>query len=307
MAEKPFFNNLSKDSLGIIVEAIRNNKILSLYDGVQALLNLRSTLQTSNQSPEILTETEAVELTIGELAVYLAEWSGIGQVAGQLHLQGAIDSRGEILRLAAPVYDKIDAPESLSKVPLIGIVGRIASGKGTVGEIVRNYSNSMHLPLSDRLREFAITQSHFPPIERSQLREIDGQLKPKFGKQIFVDWTEQIAMRLAKRYLLDLVSIDGFRSAEEAQFFVDHGGVLIGVHTDDEVRYQRLVERNRGADDFTREAFGKSDHLERAWIDPIFSSIPPDYILYNNGTKEQLEHNTITILQKIGIPLKHNP
>lgn len=275
----------------IISSAIESNNVPAIYDGTAALLNLRQTLIAQKDSSQ-LPEINALERTIGELLVYIGDWNGIDAVAAKLLLMGAIPSRGDILRLAAPIYDRLDANEFESRVPLIGIVGRISSGKGTVGNIISDMTGSYHMPLSDRLREYAVTHGHVKSASRDTLRQVNDELKPRFGNQVFVDWTIKLARQLSQRYQFPLVTIDGFRSVEETQFFIDQGGVVIGITASDDVRFSRLLQRNREADDFNEKAFLESDRKERAWIDPIFAMIPPERVIVNDGSYEDLVKST---------------
>lgn len=285
----------------IIGKAYEHNNVHGLYSAITALLNLRTTLSSQANSTELKPEVLAVEHTIGQLAVHLGEWSGIGDVAGKLLMMGAVCSRGDVLRYAAPIYDQMDSKELISKIPLMGIVGRISSGKGTVGEIIKNLTGSYHLPLSDRLREYAVALGQFPPFSRNTLRDINDELKPRFGKQIFVDWTMNLAKQLATRYQFPLITIDGFRSLEESQHFIDNGGILIGITSRDEIRYNRLLQRNRDGDDFNWELFSKSDSIERVWIDPIFELIPKENVISNDGDIDDLTSQTRQLLSRNGV------
>ena len=51
-----------------------------------------------------------------------------------------------------------------------------------------------------------------PPYPRDALREVNDELKPRFGNPIFVQWTMDTAHRLASIYQYPFVSIDGIRT-----------------------------------------------------------------------------------------------
>jgi len=285
------------DPTHVIQEAIDTNRIRELYKPLEALFNLRrSLLLEQPPSPIEILDTENA---IGEICYYLGEWEGIGHVAGVLWLRGVVDTRGEVLRIASCAYDERDrkSEKGLSDVPIVGIVGQIASGKGMFGNTCSERYDSMHLPLSDRLREYAMAQGNFLPQFRETLRSIDGTLKPRFGKPVFVEWTLEKAQRLAKQYVLPFVTIDGFRSVEEAIEFVEKGGILIGITADTELRYQRLLQRVRPGDDFSREKFDISDEIESGWINPIFKLCQTG--ISNNGTLEDFQLAVIQTIESL--------
>jgi dephospho-CoA kinase len=189
------------------------------------------------------------------------------------------------------------AEGELPKVPMIGVVGAISSGKGTIGEIIQERYQGIHLPLSDRLREVSIGLDGDLTFGRGKLRELNDILKPAYGKDVFVRWTMAMAQRQAQRQKYPVVSLDGFRSLEEAQKFKDEGGFLIGVRATRKTRFQRLVERGRLGDDGWKE-FLKSDRIESAWIRPIFEIC--DVVIDNNGDREKLDQRMEKVLKKVG-------
>ncbi len=174
---------------------------------------------------------------------------------------------------------------------LLGVVGRVASGKGTVGRLLETHYHFTHHVLSDRLREVGLLYGQRPPYERGFLRKINDIYKPIFGKQIFVAWTLTFI-----RTFSDTVrhSLDGFRSVEEATYFLSQGGSLIGVHADQQIRYKRLLERNRANDSVTWEDFQETERIEGVWIDPIFPLTSKT--INNNGNLTDMEHQMATIV-----------
>jgi dephospho-CoA kinase len=183
-------------------------------------------------------------------------------------------------------------------VPMIGVVGPISSGKGTIGEQLQTKFGGAHLPLSDRLREVSLARGGDKTFPRSVLREVNDTLKPIYGNDIFVRWTIDIAQRQANRHHYPVVSMDGFRSVEEAQTFKNAGGILIGVTASQETRFQRLIARGRVGDDGW-ESFVESDAIESAWINPILDIC--DFTIDNNGDEGTLEQQVDTILDQLSL------
>lgn len=284
----------------LILEAIIKEQIHNLKYKLIGMFNLRSSLISClDTDPNAAVELQMLEELLGRILIYLAEWSGPGKIAGELLLMGAIDSRGDVMRLIAPIYDYMDGKEVENpKIPMIGIVGKISSGKGTAGEYIEKLCHGRHLPLSDRLRELAESEGAESPYPREKLREINDKIKPRFGNSTFVNWTIDAAKRLAPIYDYKVISMDGFRSLEEAQFFKNSGGILIAITASADTRFNRLVERNRGADDFSREAFNKSDAIEGAWIDPIIEIA--DIVIQNETSEQELQNAVLEFVTSAG-------
>ncbi|MBP9700282.1 hypothetical protein KBD71_03285 [Candidatus Woesebacteria bacterium] len=189
--------------------------------------------------------------------------------------------------------------ESSEKVvPMIGIVGAISSGKGTIGDQLRATYGGIHLPLSDRLREVSLALGGDNTFPRTVLRTVNDALKPVYGNDVFVRWTIDIAQRQAQRHNYPVVSMDGFRSLEEAQTFKNAGGILIGVTASQQTRFNRLVARGRFGDDGW-DSFLQSDAIESEWIDPILEIC--DYSIDNNGNEGELLGQVNAVINQLGL------
>ncbi|NMB56672.1 hypothetical protein GYA19_01890 [Candidatus Beckwithbacteria bacterium] len=264
------------------------------------MFNLRTTLIEQGRTREEILFLESV--IADWLYVLSDKGSGIGDLAGRLYFLGRIPDRGEALRLLAPKLTEVDRKEKgwQRSFPVIGVVGRIASGKGAIGEIIAKYYDSFHYPFSDRLREVAIAQGNFPPWERSELRDVDRAIKPTYGPETFVKWTlAMIERRALALHMPQIASVDGFRSVEETQWFLSQPHtVLIAVTAADKVRFQRTLGRRReGEDPLTFEGFMGNDKIERQWIDPILKLA--NFTLDNSGSLEELEEKVLRIIRRL--------
>lgn len=273
---------------------------------LKGLFNFRNSLASENTSSE---EIALVEVALGEWLYARSERQGIDQTIGECFLLGMVDNRADVLKLLEPKIRDIDQKKSnelLDDFPIIGIVGRIASGKGTVGQIFKCHYDSFHFPFSNQLRQHALIEGYTPPFSRAQLRKIDSELKPRLGKQVFVDWTLQAARRMAKNlHLPQIVSVDGFRSIEETQWFLEQPSTsLIAVvasldqQEDIQLRYERTLTRMReGEDPPTFEAFCVNDSIEGDWIDPILKLAEHTFV--NKGNVDELEEEVISYYRKV--------
>ena len=262
---------------------------------LRGLFNYRQSLQKEGA----LNEQVLAEVALGEWLYERSQRQGIEGAIAECALSGMVEERADALELLTPTLREKDRREKeielVPTFPIIGIVGRIASGKGMIGEILQGAYDSYHFPFSDQLRQFAAATGKLPPFSRATLRDIDATLKPRFGKHVFVDWTLQAVHRMAKNlHAPQVVSVDGFRSVEETEWFLQQPHtMLIAVDThpdpdtDVRIRFQRTLERARpGEDPPTLEGFLSNDLKERMWIDPIM--VLAGRTFHNQGTREAL-------------------
>ena len=93
---------------------------------------------------------------------------------------------------------------------VIGISGTIASGKGTVAELLKQKGFSM-ITLSSIIREEVAKRGLEPT--RINLQDVGNDLRKEFGGQVL---TER-ALAKFKSYTTPLI-IDGIRNADEIRF-----------------------------------------------------------------------------------------
>lgn len=267
---------------------------------LRGLFSYRETLIRTGAQLE---ERAMVETALGDLLFLRSKRSDINQALAECFMLGMVESRADALEFLIPalreedekIKDKVTGKEQVGGYPIVGVVGRISSGKGTVADILGQNYDSLHFVLSNQLRQHAMSNGLMPPFTREQLRSIDSELKPKFGKHVFVDWALRTGQRMARNlHRPQLITIDGFRSIEETQWFLNQQNTaLIAVTAssdqalDSRIRYQRLLERNRaGEEELAFEMFQESDAIERSWIDPILPLAQHTFI--NDGSIENL-------------------
>jgi len=286
------------DAPALINSALKKDAVSALFDATEGLFNFRQSLFT--EYPRSAVEIKGAELAIEDIIPFLADQYGIDAVADELWKRGVVTTPKDIFCVHDIIfqYDEKTRLQNVSdSKKFVGIVGGSSTGKGTIGEKLQNDYGFLHFPLSNRLREFCVAKGGFYPQTREQLREIDGQLKPRFGKQVFVEWTWAKAQRLMVQHNSFCVSFDGFRSVGESSWFKERGGYLIGIKVDEEIRYQRQLERARAGDDFSWEKFNESNAIERKWIDPIYPLC--HVIIENNGTIAELQAHLENALERV--------
>ncbi len=282
----------------------------AFYDYLGALFQLRESLvsRLGDQSEDLA----VFDATISSVLMTAVKWSGLSCVMGKAYLLGLVDNPADVLPIIEPrlraYYEslKLGNEERLDNIPVIGVVGKIASGKGTVAEILDENFDVMSFPFSDRLRAIALAMGFRPPYTRKQLRSINDIYKPAFGNQIFVEWTLIRAARMTESlHVPEIIVTDGFRSVEETEYFLKkpntHLVAIIASHNVEEdrrIRFERQSERRRGAEDSqTMAEFMKDDGVESIWIDPVIElAQEKGLMIINDGDLNNLSSNVMSTL-----------
>lgn len=289
------------------LDAVALNKYLG------ALFLLRETLRQSwGENSEDLA---AFDIVLSSALMIALQRRGLSQLMGEAQILGWVDNGVDLFpfvqaRLRA-FFEllKLGGEEKLSNIPIVGVVGKIASGKGSVAQVLSEKYDVMSFPFSDRLRAISLAMGFSPPYTRGELRRVNDVYKPTFGKHIFVEWTLIMAARMAESmHIPQLIVVDGFRSVEEAQFFLDQPNThLIAVvadvdeKIDRQIRFQRQHARRRGEEDsLTMERFTSDDAIESTWIQPVIELAEErGKVVVNSGTLDDLAQKTFAVLGDI--------
>ncbi|MDH4330503.1 MAG: AAA family ATPase [Candidatus Moranbacteria bacterium] len=175
---------------------------------------------------------------------------------------------------------------------IIGLVGEIASGKGTVSKYLQEKHNAKVYRFSDVLRE--ILSVLYLDCDRKNLSELSLCLRETFGEDI-------LSNALVRKVLNDehdLIILDGVRRKEELKFFDEiEGFQLVYVECDIKDRYKRIIERGENMDDKNKtfEDF-KKDHERDAEIRIRELKERADKVIDNDGSLEELYDKVDKIL-----------
>jgi dephospho-CoA kinase len=182
----------------------------------------------------------------------------------------------------------------------IGLTGRMASGKGEVVRILKNYG-FQYISLSDIVhREAAKIQ---PAINRSQMQDLGNRLRKEGGAGIL----GKIVRELIGASEPSPWVIDGIRNpAEVVELKKMAGFVLLGIQTEVPIILARLKTRGRFTDVVVEEDMRAG--LEREWGDgePAGGQqvgrclAMADFTIANNGHLAELKTALDALLKKIG-------
>lgn len=179
---------------------------------------------------------------------------------------------------------------------IVGLVGRIGSGKSTVGEHLKDNYSAVELRYSGILTEVLETLSI--PVTRENLQVLGKTLRETFGRDVLV---KAMRGKLANTGS-DVVIVDGIRYSNEVEMLREFDNtLLLFVDVPAPMRYERAVKRGeRGEAGITFEEFMANEGAEtERYIDPLKDMA--DHVLDNSGTPEELIEKVETILDDRGV------
>src|SRR3989344_5139939 len=183
---------------------------------------------------------------------------------------------------------------------VIGLVGPIASGKGTVIDILKDKGYTPY-SLSDALKEGI--RARGLEITRLNCNRISNELRETQGADVLARRTAQVIDQ--ERH--ELVAIDAIRNPLEIKFLQNKfGAKIIGVVADQKKRYEMFRERGTFTDEIQifeqfkelddREFAQKGSHKQqiKACLDAA------DVIIENEGSVSDLTRKVENYLTSIG-------
>jgi dCMP deaminase len=178
---------------------------------------------------------------------------------------------------------------------LIGLTGRNAAGKGEVARYLQRKS-FYYFSLSDAIREEIRSRGEEPTRER--LIVVGNELRQRHGAAVLA---ERILAKIEddKHYIIDSIrnpaEVQSFRAAKHFK--------LIRVEAPAEVRFQRILRRQRESDPQTyeefialedREAEGDATSQNLSKVESL-----ADHSLVNDGAVEKLHVEVDALLAKL--------
>ena len=185
---------------------------------------------------------------------------------------------------------------------VIGLVGSIASGKGTVAQILKELGWEYY-SLSDRIRE-ELTKRDLP-ITREWLQDMGDELRSKYGEAILAQRTSELIAESPHPKIV----VDSIRNPAEIKFLREHLDAkvaIIGVDASPEVRWRRFVERGRNENVKTKEEFLAMDARETQEpgephkIDIAGCMKLVDFTIKNEGTPDDLMRELGRFFRQVG-------
>ncbi len=177
---------------------------------------------------------------------------------------------------------------------VIGLVGEMASGKGTSAEYIKRKYKASDYRFSDILRD--ILKQLFLENSRYNMASLSLCLRKTFGEDVL---DKTIAEKI-KKDNNKIIVVDGIRRKEDMNYLKRIPGFrLVYIETDLKIAYQRIRKRKENIGDFNKtwKEFQKEHQLE---TEKNISKIKKeaDIIINNNKDKKNLYKQLDEIISK---------
>lgn len=145
---------------------------------------------------------------------------------------------------------------------IIGLTGSLAAGKGVVSNYLKE-KGFVYLSLSDELREIA--KELKIELTRKNLQDLGNKLREEKGSGVLA---EHVSNKIKNQEYKKAI-VDGIRNPEEVNVLRKLKDFsLVAVDAPQEIRFERLVSRNRESDPQTWEEFVFVDNRDKGIGEP---------------------------------------
>lgn len=170
---------------------------------------------------------------------------------------------------------------------IIGITGTDGAGKGAVVDYLVDQKGFVHY--SSRSLITAEIQSRGLPVNRVNMRVVANEMRKERGLDVMV--TTALA-KMREEGVTDAI-IESIRAIKEVETLHAHGGILLAVDADQQLRYERITARQSESDQVSFQEFVAQEQLEMNDPDPNGMQkaeviAMADHTLLNNGTLAEL-------------------
>ena len=171
---------------------------------------------------------------------------------------------------------------------IIGLTGKNAAGKGEIADHLKS-KGFVYFSLSDALRDEATKQSldH----SRDTLIRLGTEMREKHGNGILAKRINEKIKQNKGNFVVDSIRNPG----EVEDLRKNDSFILIGVHADAKIRFERLMKRGRAGDSRTFEEFMEHEKKENnnegagQQLDKCLEMA--DKTIDSNGTIEEANKN----------------
>ena len=174
---------------------------------------------------------------------------------------------------------------------IIGVTGMSGSGKATVKQVAETMGYST-VVMGDEVREEAKRRNLEPTPEN--LGALMLTLREEEGPAVIA----RRCIPKIEKARSSIVVVDGVRSLQEVEEFKKHfkDFALIAVHASPMTRFQRLYQRERSDAPRSWQTFSERDLRElNIGLGAVIAMA--DYMIINEGTKEQVRQKAREVLE----------
>ncbi len=178
---------------------------------------------------------------------------------------------------------------------ILGFVGPIASGKGTVCEFLKTKYNISVYRFSSILRD--ILDRIYIEQNRNNLQDLSSDLRKRFGDDLLA----KVIAEDVKNENNEIIAIDGVRREPDIKYLkVIPGFNLIFINADQKIRFERIIKRGENSDDTKKTlADFQKDEKKEAELQIKEVAKLAKFTINNNGTFDDLYRQIEIILKKL--------
>jgi len=166
---------------------------------------------------------------------------------------------------------------------VIGLIGRIASGKTVVADFLVKEKGAVYYRFSDVLKD-VLVRLHMPNT-RENLQNLGLALRGAFGDGVLAHALKEDLKRRDSK----LIVVDGIRYQDEFDMVKALGGKIVYVTAPQKARYERAKRRaTRGEAHLSFEEFVKSENKETERLIDVLGK-EADVKIENTGTIDELK------------------
>lgn len=178
---------------------------------------------------------------------------------------------------------------------ILGFVGDLAAGKGTLAHYLLEKYNAPSYKFSTMLRD--MLDRIYVEKTRENLQNISTFVRANYGQDVM----SKVIAKDVERDTHEIVIVDGIRRPTDITYLRELSGFhLVYITADSRLRYERLVARkeNPGDENKTYEEFLKDEQSE---ADQLIASLgkEAEFTIVNNGTRDELLAQMETVLNTI--------
>ena len=178
---------------------------------------------------------------------------------------------------------------------ILGFVGEIASGKGTICDyLIKNHGSGYYrfsTIIRDVMKRLHIAES------RDNLQLLSNILRKDFGEDLFA----KVLTEDVKADKSQIICVDGIRRPADIIYLQELPNFhLVYVTAEEQTRFERITNRTENSDD-TGKTFADFQKEAQNETELLIKDVAKEakFIIENNGTTEELYQKIESILAEL--------